>query len=357
MKFKKEVSNTALICLSPNFGGMEIDAIKLAKKLSIYSNVVVIAKYAGYIHNNLYEYGIDNKVVLKSIDFSSSLSMSIFFNVRAILKEHKIKNIVYFGASELKTLYFAFLGFDLNLIIRHGTTKSKPKKDFFHELIYSKVDYHVSICKHLQKNVEHIIPFAKKSKSILIYPAIEAKEIEKIPHDKLALAHVGRIAKGKGQQDAIEACKILYEKNIDFVFYIIGGFEEKYKDEFMFFYNSLVYKDKIKLIGFTTEVDDYLAKSDIFLFPSHAEGFGNAFLEALKAGLFAICYENTSFKEFREMGLDFDMAKDRNIDDLKKCLEHAIYTIKNRSTNKNKEIIDSIFNLENEVKQYLSILI
>ncbi len=357
MNPQKEISNTAIICLSANFGGMEIDAIKLAKKLSLYSKIVVIAKSGGYIQNSFYSYDIDNSVALCSIDFSSSISSSIFFDVRSALKKYDIKNVIFFGASELKTLYFAFLGFDLNLIIRHGTTKSKPKKDLFHRLIYSKVDYHVSMCKHLQKNVEHIIPFAKKSKSVLIYPAVETKEVKKTLHNKLALVHVGRIARGKGQYDAIEACKVLYEKNIDFIFYIIGGFEENYRDEFMRFYNSLAYKDNIELVGFTKDVDSYLAKSDIFLFPSHAEGFGNAFLEALNAGLWAICYNNTSFVEFKRLGLDFDMANDRDIDDLKRLLGQSIDKIENQSRDKNREIINSIFNLDNETMQYLSILI
>ena len=84
-------------------------------------------------------------------------------------------------------------------------------------------------------------------------------------HTKLALVHVGRVARGKGQLDAVLACEVLVKNNIDFVFYIVGGFDEKYQDEFMKLYNSLEYKDKIELVGFTNEVTSYFAKSDIFL--------------------------------------------------------------------------------------------
>ena len=52
---------TAVICLSPYSGGMEIDSIKMAKKLAPYSKTILIAKQDHFIatedSNN--EAGID----------------------------------------------------------------------------------------------------------------------------------------------------------------------------------------------------------------------------------------------------------------------------------------------------------
>ena len=220
---------TAIICLSPYAGGMEIDSIKLAKKLSNYSKVVVIAKSGYFIESKKDEYIGFNDIKLETISFRSSLGLSIILQARKIIKKYDIKNIIFFGASELKSLYFSFFGLNINLIVRHGTTKSRPKKDWFHRLIYSDVNYHVSICKHLENNVKYIIPFGKQTKSKLIYSSFEFDEPKHIKQDKLTLLHIGRIAHGKGQVDAIKACEILVENNIDFVFNIVGGFDENYK--------------------------------------------------------------------------------------------------------------------------------
>ena len=123
------------------------------------------------------------------------------------------------------------------------------------------------ICsKKVGKNLDYIIPFGKNSKSILIYPSVKNINInKKEKNDKLTLLHTGRISQGKGQIDAIKACSILVENNIDFIFYVVGGFEKDYEKEFLDFYNNLNYKDKIILAGFSNEIEKYLEK------PRHIE--------------------------------------------------------------------------------------
>lgn len=356
-KFIKE--NSVIICLSPNFGGMEIDAIKLVKKLSPYSKIILLAKENGFIAQKFDNNCLNNQnISLETIKFKSSLSFNIIKIARDIVIRNNIKNVIFFGASELKSLYFSFLGLDINLIVRHGTTKSTPKKDLFHKLIYSKVNYHVSICKHIQKNVDYIIPFGKNSKSILIYSSVKNININKKEKNaKLTLLHTGRIANGKGQIDAIKACSILVENNIDFIFYIVGGYEKDYEKEFLQFYEKVNYKDKIVLVGFSNKIEKYLEKADIYLFPSYGEGLSNSFLEALSSGLSCISYSNTSFPELKDLGLDFEIVEDKNIEKLKEILlkiskKEVIFNIE-----KNKKIINDYFSEDKEIREYLKILV
>lgn len=346
---------TAIICLSPNAGGMEIDAIKLAKKLSPYMHITIIAKENHFIANSNADYVNYNSIELETISFLFSISPSIIFRVRSIIQQKGIKNVIFFGASELKSLYFSFLGLDINLIIRHGTTKSTPKKDWFHRLIYSNVNYHVAICKHLQKNVDFIIPFAQKSQSKLIYSSVNLPNFRPIKSDCFTLLNVGRIEAGKGQADAIKACKILYGKGIDFHFYLVGDIEPKYHTAFMNLYNSVPYKDQITLVGHTTNVVDYYAKADLFVFPSYGEGLSNAFLEALSCGLECIAYNNTSFPELKELGLDFHLVENQNIDQLSQVLLHCAQNPSSYQENKAK--IANDFSLQAEIKHYLELLV
>lgn len=347
-----------IICLSSNFGGMELDTIKLAKKLFPYRKIVLIIKEEGFIHKNFNKYfSLSDKIDLETIKFKSTLSFNIILKARDIVKKYNIRNVIFFGASELKSLYFSFLGLDINLIVRHGTTKSTPKKDWFHKLIYSRINYHVCISKHIQKNIEYIIPFGKHTKSILIYPSIEIANFKKRKNEKLTLIHTGRISQGKGQIDAIKACSILVENNIDFIFYVVGGFEKYYEKEFLDFYNNLDYKDKIILAGFSNEIEKYLEKSDIFIFPSYGEGFGNSFVEALSFKLKCISYANTSFFEFKKIGFDFEMVENKNIDNLKQSLLKIVKDEIKFDFEKNIELIKNIFYENQEVKKYLEIII
>lgn len=354
-------SNTTIICLSPNSGGMEMDAIKLAKKLSPYTQVVLIAKENSFIANARDSYVGHNNILLETISFRSMLSFSIIFHVRKIIKMYNIKNVIFFGASELKSLYFSFLGLNINLIIRHGTTKTKSKKDWFHRLIYNNVDYHIAISKHIRENVLHIIPFGKKTKDYIIYPSIDnilSKQNTNISKD-IKLLHTGRITQGKGQIDAIMACKILVENNIDFCFNIVGGYENnKEEKDFLNFYNSISYKKNINIVGFTDNVVAFLESSDIFIFPSHGEGFGNSFAEALAYGLVCISYDNTTFKEFKELGFYMHIVENKNLVELEKTLLYITENLVQEKikTYKNRELIKNIFDEKSEIKKYLDIL-
>jgi glycosyltransferase involved in cell wall biosynthesis len=349
--------NIAIICLSSNSGGMEIDSIKLAQKLTKYASITLIAKEATFIAKEIKRLK-DPSISLETISFKSSMSLSLLLNARKVIREQKIKNVIFFGASELKSLYFAFLGLDLNLIVRHGTTKSRPKKDWFHRLIYSEVNYHVSICKHLKKNVEYIIPFGKQTKGKLIYSSCNFDKPKNIKKEKLTLVHVGRIAPAKGQIDAMKACQILIDNNIDFEFNIVGGFEESYEKEFMEFYENCSYKNKFNLIGFTDNVKYYLENADIFLFPTHGEGLSNAFLEALSYNLICLSYNNTSFPELMELGLYFKMVEHLNAKDLSSTLLETTKNLNNErdSCAKNHDRIKNLFSLQKEMEEYLKIL-
>lgn len=345
---------TAIICLSPNSGGMEIDTIKLAKKLSPYTPITLIARKGYFIANSKDDYVGFNNICLETISFYYSFSLSIIFHVRQIIKDKNIKNIIFLGASELKSLYFSCLGLDINLIIRHGTTKSSPKKDLFHRLIYSNVNYHVAICKHLQKNIDYIIPFGKNTKKKLIYSSVNLSDYCKIKSNKLTILNVGRIEAGKGQYDAIKACEILYKNSIDFIFYIVGNIEPQYKNSFLNFYNSLPYRDRIVLVGHTQNTIEYYNKADLFLFPSYGEGLSNAFLEALACGLDCIAYSNTSFPELKALGLDFHLVENKNIEQLSNILLHC--ALNPSVHNSNIANISANFALQTEIQQYLEIL-
>lgn len=352
-------ASTAVICLSPNNGGMEINSIKMAKKLSPYCKTILIAQQNSFIANKMKEEHKD--ITLETIKFSSTLGPSLIFNIRKFVQKHGIKNVIFFGASELKSMYFSFLGLNINLMIVHGTTKSHPKKDWFHRLIYSDVHYHVAICEHLANNVKYIFPFGKKCELKLIYSSFDFKDLSpnQEVHSPLQLIHVGRIAEGKGQIDAIKACQVLYDNNIDFRFTLVGGIADDHKQKLESTLNSVPYKNSIILTGHVSDVGKRLSESDIFLFPSAGEGLSNAFLEAMSHGLACISYNNTSFPELKKLGLHFHMAENQDITSLQDVLfETATHIQREKSFSlENIEKVKRLFSQEREVSQYLELLV
>ena len=267
--------NTLVICLSPYSGGMEMDAIKLARLLCEDVSVTLLVKSGCFIESYYQKYMLDSNVDLKTVKFSTAFSLAIIRKARSLLQERTIRNVVFFGASELRSLYFAFLGRDLNVLVRHGTTKTRPKKDWLHRLVYSCVNYHIAICQHLADNVKAIIPFAEKTQLKIIYPSLRQKPeliLDRNRDEVVRLLHVGRIADGKGQREAIEACSILHERDIPFELVLVGEVDSDYEKSFKEQLNKKSYAQEIRVVGYTDDVGKYYQQADILSFPARGRG-------------------------------------------------------------------------------------
>lgn len=351
---------TAVICLSPNSGGMELASLKLAKTLHEYIPTTLIVQKEKFMHKQCLSNPDYQHLNFETIAFSTNLSPSIIYKARKIVQHKNIKNVIFVGASELKSLYFAFLGLNINLIVRHGTTKSNPKKDFFHKLVYSNVATHVAISKHLSKNVNFIVPFGKSTTLTTIIPSMAkpCSDKETQTSDKLQLIHVGRITPGKGLEEALLACEVLYKNNIAFHLDSYGGMAENYKNTFDSFIEKLPYKDSFCQCGFTNNIYDQYPKHDIFIFPTKGEGFGNVMMEAIAHGIIILSFDNTAISNFKEMGFHIHLVEDGSVEALQKELlsisqnlaKEKILALNNKSLAKN------LFSAEREATQYIELL-
>ena len=297
---KKKKSPTAIVCLSSNLGGLELDAIKYANKLSSLADTILICKRNSLLAKKA-KYGCDFTVV--EISFRFNISVSLFYFFKKAIQEYSIKNIIYFGASELKSMFFSVRNLNTNFIIRHGTRK-RPKRNWYHSLIYSIVDYHIGISKDLTDNINKGMPISDKTKIRTIYPSVKYtyKPKQRVTTDNIQILNTARIAVGKGHKDMIDACDILYRNSINFTLNIVGTGDSIYVEKIMKYAASKIYSKNIKFHGFQEKISSFLESNDIFLFPSYGEGLSNSFTEALCHGLVCLSYNNTSFGEFRELG-------------------------------------------------------
>jgi len=355
-------SNTAIICLSPHIGGMELDALKLSVILDKYIHITTIIKENTLLQERCQTNQDFKNLNVETINFKVNLlSPSIIINMRRLIKKNNIKNIIFFGASELKSLYFAFLGMKINLIVRHGTIKGTSKKDWFHKLIYSNVNHHVSISKYLQENVRKIIPFGQNSIENLIIPSMY-KEISSITHQKneiLSLVHIGRVVPGKGIDKAIIALSILKENKIPFLFHSYGPRNEKYEPILHSLVDTLNYKDNLIFHSFTNNVFDLYKQNDIFIFPTDGEGYGNVMMEAISHGIICLSYNNSAIIEFKEMGFHIHLVQDASQEALNQQLLYISNNLEKEKTlaQLNIQQAKSIFSMQREAKNYLEILI
>lgn len=350
---------TALVCLARCLGGLELDTLKTARILGGVLNLVVVVPKNSDLSKYKEEFlslGHD----YQEMDFHYHTSLSLALQFRKVLKNFEVKNVIFFGSSEIKSLYFSTIGLDLHFIMRHGTTRSYRKDDFIHVWLYKIINVHLTISEHLKNNVLAMVPVAPEAKVVRIYRSVEFPEqIVRLPSPKLRLLHLARIDPGKGQMEALMAIKELSLIRQDFLLQFVGSTTKgHYFEELKQFIRQNTLEPFVEFVGHQDDVSSYLMNSDLFIFPSWGEGLPNVILEGFAHAIPIIAFDNTVFPEFQKLGFHITLAKNKNVIDLtqkfllmiKNFEEEKIHALKNR------ELAKVVFNKKNEVEQLLDIL-
>lgn len=94
----------------------------------------------------------------------------------------------------------------------------------------------------------------------------------------LKILTIGRLAEGKGYEYALEACRILKDKKINFRWYVLG--RGPLREEMEMKIKKMKLEDSFILLGVAPNPYGYIKNSDIYVQTSKFEGFGLAIAEA-----------------------------------------------------------------------------
>jgi glycosyltransferase involved in cell wall biosynthesis len=229
---------------------------------------------------------------------------------------------------------------DLNLAIpanwRHGKkvvlTKqiesAVAKKDPWHRILYGGVSRATGISTMIRDNLIATTPLAPGQVD-LVHLGVDVNRFRPdpaarretrcemgVPGDALAVGMMGRMSPGKGFDDFLAMAEQLEPRGLFFV--LIGGYsrnEEAY---------GAALEEKARrrlgprafLTGYRVDRQRYLNALDIFLFPSHAESFGLALVEAMATGLPCVAYGKDGVLDIITDGVDGLFARLRDVSDL-----------------------------------------
>lgn len=184
-----------------------------------------------------------------------------------------------------------------------------------------------------------------------------AREKLGIAENQTALISVGNGNDVKNYPAIIEALSGPSQLNVDAhpkeVIYLMVGNEhpdclERRKAE------ELNVTDIVLFCGPQKNVRDYLWAADIYLMPSHFEGFGLAAAEALACGLPCIFSNRPSLVDFKDFGITAIWC-DTSADDIRNALKIALSTTRSELEIEgkiNSEIIRDAFSVEKRAAEY-----
>jgi len=112
-----------------------------------------------------------------------------------------------------------------------------------------------------------------------------ARAALEIPPDPRAVGIVGRICEQKGQEDFIQAARLVVERHPATVFVVVGAADDaELLKRLHHLAAELGIKERVRFIGYQSDMPTVYAALDVVAAPSRWEGFGLALVEAMAAG-------------------------------------------------------------------------
>ena len=145
----------------------------------------------------------------------------------------------------------------------------------------------------------------------------EVRKELNIPSDAFHIVTAAELNNNKNQKVVIEA--IAACKN-DKIYYSICG-KGKNKNRLKALIRRYGLKDRVRLLGFRTDMERVLQSADAFAFPSIREGLGVAAVEALSCGIPLIASDNRGTREYAKDGVNAIVCDSGSVRDFKEAIE------------------------------------
>jgi len=281
-------------CLSKSWGGMEMVTINSIKQLLDRNiSVELICTAESRIHIEANNIGM----IIYPIKAPGYFHPIITIKVVSIINNGKYDLIHTHASKDLWLLVPALklIKSKVPLVLTKHVGSFIIKTDKMHNWLYSRVNYAIAISKVIKDNLLETTAL-DENRIVLHYNGVDPEKYDpdkidpmnvrkelNIKEDELLLGMVARFSAGKGHENFLLVAKEL-SINYNYLKFIIVGEASKGEDAYAKEIKNLADDyglNNIIFAGFRTDMPEVLSAMDIFIFPSHAEAFGVALVEAM----------------------------------------------------------------------------
>lgn len=290
-------------CLSSSWGGLEMYALQTVEKLN---NSGIDSELLCLKNSRLHSEALNNGVLVHTAKFKNYFHPLITLKLGDLLKKNNFDLAHCHTSKDLWLIAPALRvsRLEIPLILTKHMGSFIIKKDFLHRWIYKRVNLATAISNVIAKNLIETTPLLPE-KIVLLHNSIDterfnplkvnASKVRKeynVNESELLIGMIARFSPGKGHEEFLRSAEELIKKYNNLRFMIIGEpskGEDKYAAEIKTLVSEFKIADRVIFTGFRKDTPEVLAALDLFIFPSHAEAFGIALLEAMSMGKAAVC--------------------------------------------------------------------
>lgn len=170
------------------------------------------------------------------------------------------------------------------------------KRDPLHRLTYRRVARVLAVSSVIRKNVIETTPVPPE-RVMVLHDAVDTHRFNPatvdpdafrrslgIASNTIVVGCLGRFSPGKGHEELLHAAAVVRDHHPHVRFVVVGEAsfgEEDYARTIRELAARLHLGETVIFAGFRADVPEVMAGFDIFAFPSHAEAFGMALIEAM----------------------------------------------------------------------------
>jgi glycosyltransferase involved in cell wall biosynthesis len=287
--------NILQTCFSVSWGGLELQALEIAKQLHLRTHRVWLACIRG---SRLEEEARTLNLTVFPLRVSGYVHPIATTKLARLIRREGIDVIHCQHSKDLALLVPAKIIAHENspIILSKRVGSYIGKKDAYHRFIYSHVARVLAISDVIHKNVLDTTPLPI-DRVITLHDAVDTEHfsLARVSRERvrrefgfndstLVVGFVGRFSHGKGHEEFLEAASRLNKKYNNIRFLVVGEAsygEKAYEQRIRSMCKSLKLDGVVLFAGFRRDIPDLMAAFDVFAFPSHAEAFGLVLIEAM----------------------------------------------------------------------------
>jgi len=198
------------------------------------------------------------------------------------------------------------------------------------EKCYARFNNIVCVSKYVKKDFQNIYPtisnvevlYNTNETADIVTKSKEKVEENSFQNDEIKLIGVGKIVPVKGFDKLARIHKRLRDEGFPVHCYVLGvGHEQKKIEEYLEV-NNLI--DTFTFLGYQTNPYKYVAKCDLFVCASIAEGFSTAATEALIVGTPVVTTDVSGMKEMLGENNEYGIVVKNDEEALYKGIKHLL---------------------------------
>ncbi|HED06152.1 MAG TPA: glycosyltransferase family 1 protein [Ignavibacteria bacterium] len=316
-------------CLSKSWGGMEMFTLTAVKQLHERNiNVELLCIAESRIHMEANNIG----VIIHPLKSSGYLNPFSVLKLALIIQKRKFDLIHTHASKDLWMLVPALkiIKNSIPLILTKHVGSYIVKKDKLHKWLYNRVTFALAISNVIKKNLIATCHLPE-DKILLLHDGVDIGKFNpskinretvrkefSITGKELLIGMLARFSPGKGHEEFLSTAKSLNKLYDNLKFMIVGEAsrgESKYAESIKSIASEYGLNNII-FTGFRSDIPEVLAAMDIFVFPSHAEAFGIALVEAMAMGKPSVCAKADGVLDIALEDITSYFFKKQNVADL-----------------------------------------